>query len=804
VAGIGNLPSGLGVLLLRQPPVPVAVLEGHPVPCPLSAKETPLLRSPVRRTALVATLIASLTGVTAILSPAFAVLSPVTASARARPAASTAISGAASTTSLLLINGDHALVSSAGGGRTTSILRPPGTGALAGAAAALRAGTNTFLLPGAALPYLGHGLDLSLFEVSALRYAERNGRLPVTVHYQGKLRALPGITVTHRGTGTAQGYLTAASAPAFGAALARQMVADRDHGSYGRDGLFAGSLSIGLPGSPAAAPAQPRRPGFPMHTLTVRGTNLSGRPDTGGQVFVSNVTDPIKFNDPVESDSFFYHGTAKFSVPAGVYWAFGAFYNRRGGLRLAILPQFTVRGDSTVTISERAADSKAAFITPRPAVNTGAMAFSLLRANRHGGASWTFFGQSSLWVSPISRPPSAGHLDAVTSTTLASPRGRGTPYTYALDFPAPPGTIPPQHFVVRPGDLATVHERYYQDATQAGGWLTYGGTARQARTIGFAGSSTPLRLPGQRTLYLLARPAMLWQTSYFIFNVSSGQTNAWRQYHAGQRLSENWNAYPLHPAPNVSLPGSIFQTVPSASRAQNTLLLDITPFSDSTFGHTGAGFQDNGGFGRNVSGSYALYQNGTKIASGKAQQSFSGDLFVQAHLSHGPARIKFEMTASRKGEAPNLSSTSQDTWTWPTRPDPAATVPPPWLCGAKLVNRKVVFDRHCAIQDMMTLRYQVAGLSLHGATRPGAQSLGITVSHLPLGTASRITHATAQVSYDNGRSWRHATLARTSPSQFRASYTAPAATGVSLRVTARDAMGATVTETILGAYQTAS
>jgi hypothetical protein len=38
--------------------------------------------------------------------------------------------------------------------------------------------------------------------------------------------------------------------------------------------------------------------------------------------------------------------------------------------------------------------------------------------------------------------------------------------------------------------------------------------------------------------------------------------------------------------------------------------------------------------------------------------------------------------------------------------------------------------------------------------------------------------------------------------RYRASYTAPAGAQVSLRVTARDTQGATVTETILGAYLT--
>jgi hypothetical protein len=769
-------------------------------PCPHGAKETPLSHSRTRlsrprtwRAALAATLATSVTG-------AAAVLSPVSAAAHTSPHPAAAVPGAAS---ILLINGDHALVSSAAGGHATSILRATQVTGLAGEAASVRAGANTFLLPEAALPYLGRGLDLSLFELTALRHAEHGGRLPVTLIYGGKPHAVPGITVTHRGAGIAQGYLTAASAPRFGAALARQMLTDHARGSYGQDGLFAGGLSIGLAGTGApAAPARPHRVSFPMHTLTVRGTNTAGRPDTGDMAFVANVTDPGKFSDPVETTNFFDHGTAKFSLPDGTYWGFGDFIGRGGGEFLDILPQFTVHGDTTVAASARAANSKATFVTPRPAVNAGALAFSVVRGSSRGANSWTFFTSGSFWVNQIGQPPTAGFLDSATSTTLVSPRGSAVPYAYALDFPAAPGTIPPQHFVVQTAGLATVHERYYQDAAQRGGWLSIGGTARQYRTVGFSGSSTSLHLPGRQTLYLTANPAMFWQTEYFGGAFTSGQTNSWRLYHGGQRRAETWNAYPLHPAPNVSLPGSIFITLPSASRAKNTLILDITPFSDSTFGHTGTGF--SGGFGPKVLGRYALYQNGTKIAGGKAPQSFLGDLFVRAALSARPAQIKFVMTASRKGKAPNLSSASKDAWTWPTRPDPTATVPAPWFCGGTIVNHKVQYDRHCAIQDMMTLGYQVAGLSMHGAAKPGAQSLSVAVNHLQLGTASRITHATVQVSYDNGTTWHHATLTRTGASQFRASYTAPAATAVSLRVSARDARGATVTETILAAYRTSS
>ena len=123
-----------------------------------------------------------------------------------------------------------------------------------------------------------------------------------------------------------------------------------------------------------------------------------------------------------------------------------------------------------------------------------------------------------------------------------------------------------------------------------------------------------------------------------------------RLLHVGQHRYEVWNRYPLHPGPNVVLPGfPAFRVPPSAYRAKNNLILDVTPFSDNTFGHPAPGSSQRRP-ADNVSGSYALYQNGNKIASGKALQSLNGnDLLVQAALAATPAQIKFAMTAIPEG-----------------------------------------------------------------------------------------------------------------------------------------------------------
>ncbi|HEV2373796.1 MAG TPA: hypothetical protein VGS19_16695 [Streptosporangiaceae bacterium] len=710
---------------------------------------------------------------------------------------------------LVMVNGERVLATAAGGGLDTAIVRPPGESGLAASMLRLQAGGSTSLVPEAALPYLGHGLDPSLFNLSTLQRVERGGRLPVALSYHETLHAPPGVTVTHRGAATATGYLTASSAALFGNALARQMLADHTRASYGTDGLFADGLTLSVPGA-ALAPALVQHR-FPMHTLTVHGTDLAGHPDTGDQVFVFDVSDPAAFTGP-GSISDFYHGVAKYSVPSGTYWAVGSFYTPTQ-LRLDILPQFTVRGGTSITLTAAAATSELTIVTPRPAVTFG-MGIDLARYNNHAGANLDWVGSgSTMWVSPVSKAPTVGMLNSATSAQLTSPAGQhGLPYTYWLTFPAPPGTVPSQHFTVGPGDLATVHDRFFSDAKTTGGWLAEGGTVSQIETIGFGGFFLPLPLPGRDVQYVSASPAMLWQTQYYTGGgvVTGGQSSAFQLYKAGESMNEVWNAYPLHPAPNVSnvsLGGPFFNTPLSAARAADNLVLDITPFSDSTFGHYGTGYTGNSGGGTgHTAGQYAIYDNGHRIAQGNAVAAARGNpaLYLQVPLSAKPSQVKVVVTASHQGPGVNLSSASEDVWTWLSKPDPQATVPVPWDCGGSSVHHHVVIDRHCVVQDMLVPDYAVSGLLPDGSHGAGPQSLSLSIGHLQEAAPSRITHAQVQVSYDNGTTWQSATLTRTGPGQFTAAYTAPASSLVSLRVTARDAQGATITETIDSAYQTSA
>jgi hypothetical protein len=104
---------------------------------------------------------------------------------------------------------------------------------------------------------------------------------------------------------------------------------------------------------------------------------------------------------------------------------------------------------------------------------------------------------------------------------------------------------------------------------------------------------------------------------------------------------------------------------------------------------------------------------------------------------------------------------------------------------------------------MMTLGYAVAHLGARGAAPAGPQRVHLTVGQLQAAAASAITKASVSVSFDGGTTWHAATLTGTGGS-YTASFTAPAGAKVSLRTSAADADGGTVTETITSAYQIAS
>ncbi len=750
--------------------------------------------------------------ISAGLACATASLSFTTISAAA---SATAITTAAATgpggqlsRSVFLVTGE--LVSAGTNGRAGASLMIGGPGRDAGAAGPLRTltqGGTTEVLPVLAAPYLGQELAPALFEPKALAAAESAGRLPVRITYSAVLPALPGVTITSSGRGTAKGYLTAAGARRFGSAVARQYAADHARASYGQDGILDG-IDITLAGTPT--PPVPR-PAFRMHTVIVSGTDLSGHPDTGDVIDLFNVDDSVRFGLSIfPDDNFFFHGTARFSVPAGHYYAVADFCCNRSAEHVVILPQFTVSPSArptTVHVTERSATSRISFTTARSAVMQDE-SFQVQRtAEKRGGfeESWDagrrFFFAHSLWVSPTTAKPTAGTLQSETQASLTSPPGAaGTPYSYELDFPAAPGLIPGQHFTASAANLATIHDRFYQDTKSSGSWCTLGGYIFPNGNFDLSCMVFPLSLPQDQTEYLSAAPSVVWQTNYS--SREGAQADGFRTYRAGQHLTVGWGAYPLHTQPNVEtihLGGRLageFGRLPSAFRIGNVLslgvrirgtrivTLDVNPFSDNYPGHFGIG--DRG------TGTYAIYQNGVRIARGNPINGIS-----PVRLTSRPSLIRFTLTMRRHGPLHKLSPASSTSWTWHSRRQPGATVPSGWDCS---INGN---SNRCAVQPMMTLDYHIARLALDGTAPAGPQVIGLDVGHIPPGGQSRISTMTVRVSFNAGRTWQRAAVTALGSGHFRIAFTARPGVRVTLRTSAADAAGDSITETIQSSYQIA-
>jgi hypothetical protein len=584
-------------------------------------------------------------------------------------------------------------------------------------------------------------------------------------------------------------------------------------GSFGPAAGPAARLSEAWPGPPAAGTARTvAGPAGAKDTVTVIGTTIAGQPaGRSDYVFLFSASDSAKFGNPVQSIRGFTDGVARFTVPAGQYWALGEFVKQLPrqhsiAVYLDVLPQFGVGGNTTIHLTAKAATSPILATVPRPAV-TQQLTFQVVRFAANGppvSLGWLLAeaGPKSpaptVYVSPTSKSPTVGKLATVTSVQLGS---AAVPfysrYLYDLAYQSA-GTIGPQQHVVNQAALATVHLRYYSAARSDGLYGTFPGfPVNETCNVGgaiFWGA----QFPTTQLVYLSASRLLSWQTQFIqntALDYSGGQIGPPQAYLPGEQQTQDFGAYPLHPAPNVRLsnvPGVSPEQV-SAGRAGNTLRLALTAFSDSVPGHLGQGTFPP----VQTSASYEIDQNGAKIAGGPVP-NFYGAFAATAKLSPAPSSVRFSLNTAESAKLNPLSTASQTAWTWRSVPAPDARLPAgwTWLPGGAA-------DRACAVQPMMTLRYGVVGLGLDGATAPGHQVVRVLVGHLQLARAAKITGATVSVSFDGGKTW-HAARVTGSGGSYAAVFSAPPGARVTLRTSASDAAGGSVTETIGSAYQAAS
>lgn len=702
--------------------------------------------------------------------------------------------------SALLITGDRIAVRTAPDGRDTFEIQPAAAKGVARSLVHLRLGGRDYEVPGTALPYLGRGLDLSLFDVKALLASQPDGRVPVEVTSAAATQTIPGL-------GAGKRSLDGAATLSFGAALARQFAEDNARGHFGGQGLFAGGTTIALAGAKQPK-AQPRSV---MRTVSVDAKDIAGKPADTGAAFLYN-TDDGNILDPNENINYFAGGTAKFSAPDGTYSALGLFWTLDADqnlteVRLSVQPEFAVSADTTIRVDASRADSEVKWVTPRPALldDNG---FFLRRAAKTGPAFSIDYDAGPgvpIRVSPTTKPVRSGALQTYPYSRLISPPSTGLPYEYQLQKAAI-GTIPKQRYVVAAKDVATIDATYYSEFETTG--------LRQRSGIfsfedGGGRASHPMSSPRHQTEYVSASPDLYWFGGFSKYiqpgpfqSWEGGQYEVFHHYQPGQTLTESWNRFPLHPAGQVALlpmEDGYQPAIPAATRNGDSVRFTMSPFSDNEPGHTGFGYY--GESRDTITGHYTITQNGAVLAEGDPAASSTLDFSLEQPVGAEPSTLGLTLDAGRVGPMYLQSTASHTEWTWKSGHVAGAQLPPALAC--QLVKGGPP-DRACAVEPLLTLGYAVGALRPDGSTLPGPQGLDLTVGHLQQTAVGAIAGATVQFSTD-GTTWQDATVTAQGGGVFHAAFTATAdgfrSGYVSLRVTASDAAGATVSETITRAYR---
>jgi hypothetical protein len=639
-----------------------------------------------------------------------------------------------------------------------------------------------YVIPDVVIHSLGAQLDATLFDTEALSRAEAAsaGQVPVQVRWHGaSAPAMPWLVhPVNVSAGVTDGVVTRTS----GAVLESSLVA----------GTLAGIDHISLVG---AAPSAPRSsPGFTLYTLTVDGIDLTGAPDNGDIAILVNTDNAL--NSAGVGFGQWYHGVFKVSVPNGHYSMLGDFaqFSASGGQeRLAII-NFSVHGNTTVTVDERAATARIVATTPKP-TDAGFASVTWQRNSQAptGGAGfasiWSFGGGAPpfrVYVSPIGAP-SFGTQGWIASFHMDSPSTSPSAYSYDLTYGGQGAISADQHYAARASQLATVATRYFSDVA--------GHPTLEARPSFFPwqffafGSFDAFNAPFDRTEYVRAAPDLLWlQQVVADANTFSGMSqDSEHVFVRGATSTADWNREPIGPGVFVDTGAAatfpILQGCPACTES-GMLELAIFPFGDNPPGHVGLPNFPTPGL--TETDAYTLLRNETVISTGQ------DPLGISVPVPSGAANFKLQYSVAMTAPWRTLSTNETTAWSFSSPGSTSAPPPPGWVCFSGT-------NVGCGVVALMLPDYQLPEDGTgHVASGPVTFRLGI--SHI-LGVPIAVTSAAVSISFNGGSTWVTAHVTPSGANAFAVSYTDPSHAGTAaIRIHVTDARGGALDQTILNAY----
>nr|WP_239531361.1 S8 family serine peptidase [Micromonospora sp. PPF5-6] len=553
---------------------------------------------------------------------------------------------------------------------------------------------------------------------------------------------------------------TRVTVPAGGTA---QVTVTVDTRLGGADGYWTGRIVARAGDTVAVTPLAVNRE-VESYTVTISHRNRAGAA-TGDYFTTLAGLDGFATIDVYDAD-----GEAQVRVPKGAYGLYTIVFESDGqgepaGASTLAQPLLTVDRDLRLTVDARSAKPVRVTVPKRDATpalvdvganwfsaDGGGYGFSLLSADFTGLASAQLGGATT-----------ADRFVGAVGSQWADLTAASSPYLYATSE-ALPGRFPTgyvKHY--RQRDLATVVHRFRGGAPgQEAERIVF---PDSAYNIGGWAIGLPTTVPGQRVEHY-STAGMRWSTE---LDLGTRDEEGWLnpqtalfadrvRYRPGRTVREDWNAAPYGPSfPQPRWPGE------GVTRNGDTIAVGLPLFSDAA-GHAGASLTE--------AEQTALYRDGELV--GESPYGGYGEFEVPA----GAADYRLE-TSARRGFT-DLSTEVTATWTFRSR--------------------------HVAGDDWiplpaMAVRFAPPLAVDNSAPAGRTFTIPVTVERQPGAPAAKVAKLTVDVSYDGGQTWRKADLHKQGAG-WAAVVRHPAGPGyVSLRATARDSAGNTVTERIIQAYR---
>jgi hypothetical protein len=656
-------------------------------------------------------------------------------------------------------------------------------------------GGDHYIIPAEAEPFLADGtLSLTLFDVTAMLGAGLTGdaRIPVDLTFTAGSTpsAPPGVTLTSIAGSTATGYLTSFSGTAFAAGLRAAIGANVAVNRPADSGTLFGGLISMTSAASAVTPSATAKPQYVLHTLQIDGTDPTGAPWT--TLALLENTDSFQSENTAVS---LVDGIARIEVPAGHY-ALGITsyaYNVQGNAVVALLVldnQFTVPDTpgttTTVQFDARTATSPISANTPRPST-AQYMSAEWTRTDQTGAGTQILITLRDipLYVDP--QPAStSGSTHFLVQFDNAGPT-TGPQYRYDTAFDN--ADIPADEtYRILADQLATVHQDFYTDpaaGTVQDGFAT---TALDSSDEGFFIISTQAGYAGPVTDYVGTADGGRWVSDATLPSLVTLVGDA-HTYVAGRTYEDDWARGPLATNLGQYAASSGLDDACYACGSGGDLSIGYNQLSDSESDHLAISSFGGETFDE------ALYANGTEVfdqigATGVNLTGIPSNMTTWREVS--------DTTLPDDGYVSQSTATHTDlTFHYtPGSADPHSTLPSDYSCAG--------LPAPCQVLPILTLNYRLAA-NTENTSSSSVQTMGLTVSHLSYdgyGSHAPITSASVAVSFDDGSTWQPAALNGWN-GHYLAIWPNPASavgTSPELRVTATDATGGSIAQTITAAY----